>query len=125
MNLVDTYLDKSDIEGLGLFAKQFIPKGTIIWRFHFPDFILSKKDYVELDLTEVEKKFIETYSTFKNGYITFYSDNSKYSNHSNRPNTYMNLIGEQVSSADIKEGEEITCNYYEIDDELDEKIFLK
>ena len=33
MLLVKTYLDKSPIHGLGVFAAEPIPKGTKIWRF--------------------------------------------------------------------------------------------
>jgi len=30
---VKTYVKESKIHGNGLFAKEFIPKGTIIWKF--------------------------------------------------------------------------------------------
>jgi SET domain-containing protein len=33
MLLVKTRLDRSQISGIGLYADEFIPKGTIIWRF--------------------------------------------------------------------------------------------
>ena len=33
MLLVKTYLDKSSIHGLGVFASQVIRKGTKVWRF--------------------------------------------------------------------------------------------
>ena len=33
MLLVKTYLDKSPIHGIGVFAAERIPKGTKIWRF--------------------------------------------------------------------------------------------
>ena len=32
MLLIDTYLDKSPIQGIGVFAKNPIAKGTSIWR---------------------------------------------------------------------------------------------
>jgi len=35
MFLVKTYLDKSKIRGIGLFADEFIPKGTLIWKFNY------------------------------------------------------------------------------------------
>ena len=31
MLLVDVYIDKSPIQGIGVFAKHFIAKGTTIW----------------------------------------------------------------------------------------------
>src|SRR6516225_3895295 len=33
MLLVKTTLRPSEVHGLGLFADEFIPKGTVIWRF--------------------------------------------------------------------------------------------
>ena len=33
MLVIDAYLDKSPIQGLGVFAKQPIAKGTVIWKF--------------------------------------------------------------------------------------------
>ncbi|TIO47875.1 MAG: SET domain-containing protein-lysine N-methyltransferase, partial [Mesorhizobium sp.] len=32
MLLVDVYLDKSPIQGIGVFAKHRIPKRTLIWK---------------------------------------------------------------------------------------------
>lgn len=34
MLLVNTYLDKSDIEGIGLFASNSIKKGDIVWKYN-------------------------------------------------------------------------------------------
>ncbi|TIX82308.1 MAG: SET domain-containing protein-lysine N-methyltransferase, partial [Mesorhizobium sp.] len=31
MLLVDVYLDKSRIQGIGVFAKNHIPRGTLVW----------------------------------------------------------------------------------------------
>jgi SET domain-containing protein len=33
MMLVPTYLDKSPIHGIGIFARDFIPRGTLVWEF--------------------------------------------------------------------------------------------
>jgi len=34
MLLIKTKIGPSKINGIGLFANQFIPKGTVIWKFH-------------------------------------------------------------------------------------------
>lgn len=34
MLVVKTKIGQSKIEGIGLFADQFIPKGTVTWKFH-------------------------------------------------------------------------------------------
>jgi hypothetical protein len=124
MNLVETYVDKSEIAGLGLFAKQFIPKGTFIWRLSFPDLFISKEEYNKLNLSKVEKEYMDTYSSFEKGFVTIYADNAKYSNHSNKANT-VTFDNMQVALYDINIGEEITSNYHEFDDELDGTIYLK
>ncbi len=33
MLLVKTKIGQSKIHGIGIFAEQFIPKGTVIWKF--------------------------------------------------------------------------------------------
>lgn len=47
--MVKTTLGKSSIHGIGLFAAQFIPKGTVTWRF-MPelDLIVSKDILLQL-----------------------------------------------------------------------------
>ncbi len=44
MLLVKTHLGKSKINGIGLFADEFISKGKVIWKFTPGfDFVLTKK----------------------------------------------------------------------------------
>jgi len=50
MLLVKTYLNKSKIHGIGLYAGQFIPKGKAIYRCSPGlDINLSKKQFNKLD----------------------------------------------------------------------------
>jgi uncharacterized protein len=45
MLVVRTKTKASEIAGIGLFADQFIPKGTVVWKYQ-PDFdlLLSEED---------------------------------------------------------------------------------
>lgn len=120
MNLVKTYINRSSIQGIGLFAEEFIPKGTLIWEFHDGfdmkikqddfDFIMSEKSTMSKSM----KLFLDTYTNLKNGFYWHYGDNAKYCNHSKNPNTHG--FPEQYASTDINIGDEITCDYSKIDD---------
>ncbi|HVY36109.1 MAG TPA: hypothetical protein VG982_02425 [Candidatus Paceibacterota bacterium] len=57
MLTVETKIDKSKIDGIGLYAKVFIPKGTVVWRHNdLIDLLISKE---EADtLSEPSKKTI-------------------------------------------------------------------
>ena len=49
MLLIRTYLDHSSIHGLGVFADEFIRKGTKVWRFVDGfDRVYSPRDFAKL-----------------------------------------------------------------------------
>lgn len=127
MLLVKTKIDKSTIEGigLGLFADQFIPKGTKIWEFT-PNFDI-KYTKEEMDaLPEDARNFIQYYNYLSksSGKYIFSIDNERFLNHSFEPNTYSVYEEgqeEAVSYAnrDIQKGEELFDNYSSFDAEYD------
>ncbi len=105
--------------GLGLFADEFIPKGTVIWRFN-P--VIDREIPVgDLEgLTEIERRFIDTYTYREGDTLVLCSDDAKYVNHSRTPNTdnYENEMGSvTVARVDINIGEEITSDYRDFDDD--------
>lgn len=120
MNQVKTYIDKSGIEGIGLFAAEFIPKGTLIWKLSGLDQEVTNEKVKELRLSDVENHYYLRYSWGK-GVIIFCCDDAKYCNHSDNANTCG--CHEQYALRDIEIGEEITCNYVEIHDDFDFKEF--
>lgn len=105
--------------GLGLFADQFIPKGTVIWKFN--PVIDKVIDVGDLEgLTEIERSFIDTYTYREGDTLVLCSDDAKYVNHSRTPNTdnYENEEGSvTVARVDINAGEEITSDYSDFDDD--------
>lgn len=105
---VPVELKESPGKGLGIFATELIPKGKRIWK---EDSIDTR--FQEEGLTPQEEKFIEKYAFYENGSWVLCADEAKYMNHSDTPNTYDNIAGTWALE-DIKPGEEITCNYYEI-----------
>ena len=109
-------MNKSEINGIGLFAAEFIPKGTLIWKF-VPgfDFVLKKKDFNEL--SEIGKSFILRYGYYdenEDGYVVCVDD-ARFFNHSITSNSLSMYSDEGLlmtkTITDIKEGEEITDDY--------------
>ena len=86
MLLVKTYLDKSAIHGLGVFAGERIRKGTKIWRFvEGFDRAYSPKQFAKLP--KQARDFLKNYGYRVDGEILFTVDNDRHINHSEDPNT--------------------------------------
>jgi len=121
MLLVKTKLKNSDIAGIGLFADEFIPKGTWIWRFKKGFDLKVGKDYPG-SLPEPARSYFMEYA-YQNPETMNYvlcADNSRFFNHSDHPNTDCIPDPEDeetacIASQDIQKGEELTVDYKEFD----------
>ncbi len=120
MLLIRTYLAKSRIHGIGVFAREKIPKGTKIWKF-IPglDVKIGKEILGKLPQPAREQIIHYSYINKVTGEYVLPADNDRFTNHSENPNT-TNIgfgadEGETYAARDIEEGEEITTNYKEID----------
>ena len=125
MLLVKTKLGRSKIQGMGLFADEFIPKGTLVQKFI---------DGVDLELTPevvdilpgpAKKNFL--HYAYRNKITNKYilnSDDARFLNSSVTPN----LIGDElnkeadIAARDIERGEELTVDYSDFDDLAQEKL---
>jgi uncharacterized protein len=114
--LVKTCVRQSPLHGLGLFAEEDIPAGTILWRFEpLLDRVIRETELV--GLPDQVSRFIDIYSEhFPDlGLLVLSGDNDRYTNHSDDPNTEVILPNgpeAQVRALrDIAAGEEITCDY--------------
>ena len=109
------YIKPSDINGTGLFAKQFIPAGTIIWEFT-PGFDIevSKAQFNRV-LTPLQKNWVENYASYDADTRTYciVCDFTKFMNHSvEGENVRNHNRGTQmIAIKDIKIGQEILMNY--------------
>jgi len=113
MFLIDTYLDKSKIQGVGVFAKENIKKGQLIKEVR-PDFEIefNKDNLPKMPLALA--KLIDTHAYERelgSKILVMGIDNEKYLNHSNDPNVNDNGI----ALKDIKIGDEITVDYKDFD----------
>ncbi len=109
MLLVKTYLDKSRIHGLGVFADETIRKGTKIWRFVIGfDRYYSRKQFAKLP--KPAKDFIKLHGYQWENEILLSMDHDTFMNHSDDPNTFFHN-GYVVARRDIRKGDEITNDY--------------
>ncbi len=117
MMLVRTYLASSEIQGLGVFAGEFIRAGSLMWA-------LNPKFDVFVHVAELEqlpihmREFLERYSyphLGMPGVRVVDCDDGKFMNHSQNANTDFRIFEKGFAVNDIAAGEEITCNYYEFD----------
>ncbi len=131
MLLVKTKIGQSKIHGIGVFADEFIPKGTVIWKFT-PGFDQKFTREQILNFPELIQIYIVKYSWkgVKSKLYCFCSDNAKYFNHSDDPNTlsaYTNDEEEVMTTAirDIQPYEELTDNYSSFEADEDNDNVLK
>lgn len=113
MLLVDVYLGKSSIEGIGVFAKQPIPQGTVFWKLD-----LKYDRLIDVETYEAEtgpvKAYLDRYCYPRRSdprYIVFEADDARYMNHAEDPNCDMSPGDTGVALRDIAAGEEMTCDY--------------
>jgi SET domain-containing protein len=117
MLLITTYVAQSQIEGLGVFSGEFVPRGSLLWSLN-PKFDIFVHQTEIGALPPHMRTFIARYSyphLEMPGYRVVDTDHGKFMNHSLTPNTDFRVFDKGYALADIAEGEEITCNYHEFD----------
>ena len=116
MLTIEVYIKESEGKGLGVFSKNFIPKGTIICKF--VEGFDTKVHVKNLDkLNDIQKKVIDKYFWREDDYYYSSCDHSIFINHSYTPNTILDEDGNVVASIDINVDDEILENYslYDLD----------
>jgi SET domain-containing protein len=109
MLLVKTYLDKSKVHGLGVFAGQSIRKGAKIWLFVYGfDRFYTRKRLAKLPKQARDYINLHGYQWGKE--ILLSMDYDTFMNHSENPNTVFQN-GFVIARNNIRKGEEITNDY--------------
>jgi SET domain-containing protein len=122
---VKTKVDKSSIHGLGLFADQFIPSGTVTWEYdEMVDIGLSKEVIEGLD--DLNRKYLLHFCYFDKNLDKFVlcADSQRYINHS-KDRQKINIYStprKDVASKDIYPGEELLCDYALFDPEYFQRL---
>jgi SET domain-containing protein len=113
MLLVDVYLEKSPIQGIGVFAKNHIASGTLIWKLD-PRFDRIIEVEVYESQTGPVKSYLDRYAypdRRNANCIVFEADDARYMNHADEPNCDVSAPEESYALRDIAPGEELTCDY--------------
>ena len=117
MMLVRTFVANSGIEGVGVFAAEFVKAGTLIWKLDTRlDKVVSEKEVTEFPPHMQE--YFQRYSfphLDQPGHIVVEIDNGRFMNHTLKPNTDFTQFDKGWAVRDIHPGEELTCNYHEFD----------
>jgi len=117
MLTVSTYVAPSAIEGLGVFAGEFIERGRLLWSLN-PKFDIFVNHGELEELPPHVQHFISRYSyphLEMPGVVVVDSDNGRFMNHTLTPNTDFRIFDKGYALVDIAQGDEITCNYHEFD----------
>jgi len=133
MLLVKTSIAPSTIPGAGtgLFAGEFIPAGTLIWKFSNKVDRAYTREEVEQLPEPTRSEILSLYHPYiskqTGRYITF-GDNAGYLNHSSNPNIvtrYEQGVEEDLNFAlrDIVQGEELTIDYSAFSADFQESSF--
>lgn len=110
--MVKTKIGRSSIDGIGLFADQFIPKGMTVWKY-MPNFdlLLSKEEVDQLSEPAREQVYKYAHLDKKYGKFLLCSDDARFFNHSLNPNCDERRDDITTALRDIRVGEELVVNY--------------
>lgn len=123
MLLVKTTIGVSGVAGIGLFADEFIPAGTLIWKFKEGFDMRFNADYLHT-LNEPARSFFLTYASQNPKTLRYMlcADNARFFNHSDNPNTACVPDPDSdelmdIAAKDIQSGEELTIDYRTFDND--------
>lgn len=112
MLLVNAVKGPSIIHGFGLICQEFIPKGAVVWKFQPGfDLMISESVFNLLSPTAKEQVLYYGYHDVPANQYILSSDDDRFTNHSDEPNTINLGAFCTVAQRDIHPGEEITWAY--------------
>jgi SET domain-containing protein len=117
MLTVSTYVAPSAIEGIGVFAGEYIERGRLLWSLNTKFDIFVRREEIEL-LPSHMQNFVARYCyphLELPDIVIVDSDNGRFMNHCLTPNTDFRIFDRGYALVDIAPGDEITCNYHEFD----------
>ncbi|MEH2079969.1 MAG: SET domain-containing protein-lysine N-methyltransferase [Nostoc sp.] len=117
MLLVKTQIGLSEIHGIGLFAAQFIAKGTVTWQYH-PDFDSAYSESDILRMPEPAREQFLKYAYYDKELELYIlcSDDQRFINHEPDFPNIISTPRQDVTARDIVPGEELLCDYNCYDD---------
>ena len=127
--IVKTRIAASLIEGIGVFAAEDIPAGAVVWRFNPAlDRLIDAAEIAAL--APAERDFLARYAYLDTrlGRYVLCGDNARFCNHAADANTQGAYPddgpegGIDIAARDIREGDEITCDYRAFDGDAAAKL---
>ena len=110
MYLVKIRKKESEIEGNGLFAAQYIPKGTIIFYFSNEENYISKEKFASLT-DEAKERLYKFGVEDESGNWVMTDGDVNHSCDANILSLFVNGLYCDIAVKDIRDGEEITIDY--------------
>ncbi len=102
------YID--DQLGYGVFALEFIPRGTVVWAKDSFDQAFAPS-HME-SLAKPQRRILEKYGfASRDGSLMLCWDSRRFLNHSCEPNALATRYGFEIAVKDIQVGDQITCDY--------------
>lgn len=126
MLLVKTKLGLSRVHGIGLFAAQFIPQGTVTWEYS-PEFdtAYDEDDIARMSPPAREQFLKYTYFDKEIGRYVLCFDDMRFINHCSHLPNITSTPRRDVAARDIQEGEELLCDYSCIDEYLFSRLNIR
>lgn len=126
---VKTYLDRSGLHGIGLFASEEIKEGEIVWQLNrMVDICFTPEQWkaMHAECSPESLAEIQKYSYKEGGNYYLCADNAQFMNHSEHNPNVHNMPGGQsmVAMRNISKGEELTCNYFQYCDPDDYNLAM-
>lgn len=121
MLTVSTFLDRSAVNGIGLFAREPIDRGHVVWEFHpAVDLVYTAERWAGIlaGVSPAARQSLRRYSYKAGNRFWLCTDNAQFMNHGGRLSNIGNQADADVMVAlrDIRAGEELLCDYYEYSD---------
>lgn len=124
MFLVKTKLGLSGIQGIGVFADEFIPEGKIVWKFHEGvDQIIDQDTLNALPETARREAERLSWPDRRLGVRVLCSGHGPFINHSSDPCLIhpASVFALTIAARDIQPGEELTEEYVDTPWEVENK----
>ena len=118
---INTYLDRSNLSGVGLFAAEDIQRGRIVWEFNpAVDLVFTAEQWETLlsGVAAPARDTLRRYSYKSNNLLYLCTDNAQFMNHCDETKNVGNNASDDTMYAlrDINAGEELLCDYFEFSD---------
>lgn len=109
---VKTKIGQSKLHGIGLFADEFIPKGTVTWQYD-PEFDTAfTKEQVERMPKPAQALFWHyAYNDKVQNKFVLCADDQRFINHAQSDQNITSTPDQDVAARDINPGEEFLCDY--------------